>query len=137
MHLPAREPVIDVADRIPIGPALAKSVALHGPLQKAKVVVALHGDTVRAWIEGIGPAIFYVPGVVTALLQAQEIMHGLPRNASHRHLAGEMENDDVAALSHDWVRNRYRTVREQRSARQVISFAATENAAPCDRCGFR
>ena len=31
-------------------------------------------------------------------------MHGLPGNTRQRHLAGEMENDDVAAFRHDRIR---------------------------------
>ena len=41
---------------------------------------------------------------VPELLEAQKIMHRLPGDAGERHLADEMENDDVAALRHERAR---------------------------------
>ena len=53
-------------------------------------------------------------------------MHGLPGNTGERHLTGEMKNNDVAAFRHDRIRERFRVIRRQRSARPVISFCAIE-----------
>jgi uncharacterized tellurite resistance protein B-like protein len=54
-------------------------------------------------------------------------MHGLPGNAGQRHLTGEMEYYDVAAFCHDRIRNQFRVIRRQRSARRVISIRAIES----------
>ena len=101
VHLLARQAVSDVVDRVPIGPAFAKPMPLHGPLQKADIVFAFHRNTVTERVERIGPPVFDIPCSVAEPLQTHEVMDRLPRDAGERHLAGEMENDDIAAVSHD------------------------------------
>src|SRR5262249_50811574 len=93
--------VIDVVDRIPVGPASGEPVPLHRRAHIADVVVAFHHDAVGARVIGVGSAVLDVPGFEAELLEREEIVHRLPGDAGERHLPDEMKNDDLAASGHE------------------------------------
>ncbi len=96
----AAEPVIDVVDGIPIGPAVSEPMRLHHGLDVPDIVIAFHDDAVDARVVGIGAAILDVPGFVAQPLQPQHVVHRLPGDAGERHLADEVQDDDLSARFH-------------------------------------
>ena len=99
-HLLARQPVPQIVDRVPIGPAPAEPVTLHRPAQIGDVVVALHHHAGGARVVRIGPAIFDIPDLEAELFEAEQVVHRLPGDAGERHLADKVENEDRAARVH-------------------------------------
>ncbi len=97
----ARQPVIGVVDRVPIGPAAGEAVPLHRGAQISDIVVAVHHDAADARIVRVGPVILHVPGLVAELFEADQIIDSLPGDAGQRHLPDEMQEDDFAACPHD------------------------------------
>ena len=51
-----------------------------------------------------------VPGFVAELFQADEVVDGLPRDAGERHLADEVEEDDLAAFAHELITSYQKTL---------------------------
>src|ERR1700732_381086 len=64
------------------------------------MVSPIHHDAADPRIVGVGAVILDIPGLVAELFEADEVMHRLPGNAGERHLADEMEEEDLAAAAH-------------------------------------
>ena len=96
----AGKPVIDVVDRIPIGPPLAKAVPLQRGAQVAQIIGAIHDDAADARIVGVGAMVLDIPGLEAELLQRCQIMHSLPGDPGEGHLADEVQENDLAASLH-------------------------------------
>src|SRR6516165_350746 len=88
-------------NRIPIGPAIPKTMTLHHLSQIGDVVIGFHHDAIDARVVRVSPTVFDVPSFIAELFDTQKIMHRLPGNAGERHPAREVENDDLAALFHN------------------------------------
>ena len=68
-HPLARQPVIDVVDRVPIGPAVAETVALHDLAQVVEVVRAIDRDAGDPRVVGIGAVVLDVPRLPAELFE--------------------------------------------------------------------
>ena len=100
----AREAMIDIVDRVPIGPTPGKAVPRHRVLQIAEVVAAIHGNAADARVVGVGAVVLDIPGFVAEFFQPDEMIDRLPGNAGERHLADKMEEDDCAAFAQGEIR---------------------------------
>ena len=101
LHALARQPVIDVVDRVPIGPAPGEPVPLHRRLQITHVIGAIHDHAADPRVVGIGAVILDIPGFVPELFEPDQIVDRLPGDTGKRHLADKMQQDDFAALAHN------------------------------------
>jgi hypothetical protein len=100
-HPLARQPVVDVVDCVPIGPAPGKAVPFHRLAQIGNVIAAIHDDAADPRIVGIGAVILDIPGLKAELFEAGEVIDRLPGDPGERHLTDEMEEDDSAAFAHE------------------------------------
>ena len=84
-------------------PGAIWEVRLNGTIvgeSALNALVALHHGAADAGIVWIGAVVLDVPGFIAELFQPREVVDRLPCNSAHRHLANEMEKDDLAAFAH-------------------------------------
>ncbi len=104
VHLFARQAVPGIVKPAPIAPTLAKAEPFHNSRKIGDVIGAVRRHALDPRVVGRGTGVLDIPNLPAELCQADEVVHRLPRDPGERHLPGEMEEDDLAALGHKGTR---------------------------------
>ena len=96
----ARQPMIGIVDRVPIGPARAQTEALHQRLEIGDIGAVIGDDAIKPRIVGVGAVILDVPRLVAELFEPDQVVERLPGDTRQGHLTRKMQHHDPPARGH-------------------------------------